>query len=137
MLAVLLPVGFVLAYMAIPAPIPDSLVTAPQIVSAHMTDFQPVEGRTATNDWFSAQYLNSTDSLRPASIELTVLKPLPRPAVWVRLGDGETGPLLGALHEKGVYSFELTAEWAEKATCELHFSDPIKMEADIFPTIRL
>lgn len=127
MLGILLPVGFVSAYLAIPKPVADKIENYSRI--------EPYEKivNSASDEFFHANFRQTPDGAI-LQIEIFIKKPLTVPSAVVYLSNAPEPPgleslkLLGALGSKGVYRFNFLHDLDLSTGYYLLFYDFIKKE---------
>lgn len=126
-LAILLPLGFVSAYLAIPEKVIDNTETRkideplPKIFMSKDSEFLKINIRKTINQ-------------KKQQLEIIIKKPLEAPCNLVYFSNSEfieNGVLLGILSSKGVYRFDLTNQEPIKNKASVFIYDNIKKQISI------
>lgn len=124
-LAVLLPLGFVLAFLTIPEQKMDSKNLGFGQPEALVDVVKRVEGRLINAN------IRKTANQPQVQLEIMVMHPIKSPAATVHLSDRPVesdadGQFIGQLGPKGVYRFNLDSVQSQYSSFYLLIYDPIK-----------
>lgn len=126
-LALLLPLGFIIAVISIPGAVADPGF------SGHQPEAFPVVARSGGTDKYPVALRKAENQGNQFQVELTVTEPLTVPSALVYFsirpeGGPEDGLLLGSLGSTGTHRFNLNLPETMPKALYLYLYDPVNQE---------